>query len=207
MTETMAPVAARTRSSNRTPDEPYLDPIEDPSDPTLRQVFGMMRSNFGRVITPVKVHSARLPPAFLQWYTRAGELDRELQLPAETALLVRQQVARINVCEFCVDASRAATIMASMDQAKFDALDRYASSPLFSAAERALLDYVTELTREKKVQPATFAKLAEHYSEREICEVVYLVASEHVVNMTNLGLNVKSDLLCDLVKRRKSASG
>jgi hypothetical protein len=27
-----------------------------------------------------------------------------------------------------------------------------------------------------------------HYSERAICEIVWLVASEHVYNMTNLGM-------------------
>ena len=189
------------------PDTPFLAPIEDPTDPTLKQVFDRMRSNFGKVLTPATVHSARLPAAFLQFYQRTNELDQELTLPAETALLIRQQVARINVCEFCIDASRAATIMASMDQAKFDALDDYRRSPLFTDRERALLDYVTELTTQKKVRPTTFARLAEHFSEREICEVVYLVASEHLYNMTNIALNVRSDMICDAVKDRRSWSG
>ena len=60
----------------------------------------------------------------------------------------------------------------------------------------AALDYVTELTKEKKVNPQTFARLAQYYSERQICEIVYLVASEHVYNMTNIGLNIHSDMLC-----------
>lgn len=207
MTETRAHGSALVRKTLPDPDSPYLAPIQDPQDPALKQVFAMMRSNFGRVLTPATVHSARLPAAFLQFYQKTGELDRELSLPPETALLVRQQVARTNVCEFCIDASRAATIMASMDQAKFDALDDYRNSPLFSERERALLDYVTELTTQKKVRPATFAHLAEHFSEREICEVVYLVASEHLYNLTNLALNVRSDLICDAVKGRKNWSG
>jgi hypothetical protein len=41
------------------------------------------------------------------------------------------------------------------------------------------VDYVTELTKDKKVDPDTFARLSAHYSEREICEIVWLVASEH----------------------------
>ncbi len=36
-----------------------------------------------------------------------------------------------------------------MNQAKFDALNEYGTSPLFSDSERAALDYVTELTRDK----------------------------------------------------------
>jgi alkylhydroperoxidase family enzyme len=94
-------------------------------------------------------------------------------------------------------------IQSSMNEAKFDALDDYLSSPHFSAAERAALDYVTELTRDKKVDPDTFARLADYYSEREICEIAWLVATEHYYNMTNIGLNIHSDMLCDISKRRK----
>jgi hypothetical protein len=52
------------------------------------------------------------------------------------------------------------------------------------------------------VRPETFARLAKHYSERAICEIVWLVASEHVYNMTNLGLNIHSDMLCDISRKK-----
>jgi hypothetical protein len=51
-----------------------------------------------------------------------------------------------------------------MKQAKFDALDRYTTSPLFTDAERTALDYVTELTKDKKVNPDSFARVSRHYS-------------------------------------------
>jgi alkylhydroperoxidase family enzyme len=156
------------------------------------------------VVTPVKVVSARLPPAFARFSARIGRLDRRLSLPPETALLIREQVARINVCLFCIDIGRLATIKSSMNEAKFDALVEYRTSPLFLESERAALDYVTELTKEKKVAGETFARLARHYSEREICEIVWLVASEHFYNLTNIGMNIHSDMLCDI--RRKNAS-
>jgi alkylhydroperoxidase family enzyme len=90
-----------------------------------------------------------------------------------------------------------------MNEAKFDALEEYSRSPLFSDAERAALDYVTELTRDKQVNPDTFARLARHYSERAICEIVWLVASEHFYNMTNIGLNTYSDTLCDISRGKR----
>lgn len=93
-------------------------------------------------------------------------------------------------------------IQASMNQAKFDALDQYQTSNLFTEAERAALDYVSELTKDKKVNPDTFTRLARHFSERQICEIVWLVATEHVYNMTNIGLNIHSDLLCDLSRKK-----
>ena len=48
-----------------------------------------------------------------------------------------------------------------------------------------------------------FGKVSHHYSEREICEIVWLVASEHLYNMTNIGLNIHSDMLCDISRKRQ----
>jgi len=167
--------------------------------------YQFTRQQFGRVLTPVKVHSARLPAAFGMFYAKIGKLDKKLTLPRETVLLTREHVVQINICSFCMDIGRSFAIKEMMSEAKFDALDEYRTSALFTDAERAALDYVTELTKDKKVNPDTFARIARHYSEREICEIVWLVASEHLYNMTNIGLNIHSDVLCDLSKKRKAA--
>jgi alkylhydroperoxidase family enzyme len=102
-----------------------------------------------------------------------------------------------------MDIGRSFAIKATMNEAKFDALEQYLRSPLFTDAERAALAYATELTKEKKVSPDTFARLSRYFSEREICEIVWLVASEHLYNMTNIGLNIHSDMLCDISRKKK----
>ena len=180
----------------------FLSPIEKPQGLIMKLAYYFTRRQFGKVLTPLKVHSARLPPGFGLFYAKVGKLDKKLLLPRETVLLIREQVARTNVCLFCMDIGRAFTIKASMNEAKFDALEQYRTSTLFMDKERAALDYVTELTRDKKVSPDTFARMAGYYSEREICEIVWLVASEHLYNLTNIGLNIHSDMLCDISKKR-----
>jgi alkylhydroperoxidase family enzyme len=183
----------------------FLPPIEKAPGLMMKLAYYFTRRQFGKVLTPLKVHSARLPSAFGLFYSKVSQLDKKLLLPPETVLLIREQVARINVCLFCVDIGRSLTIKASMNEAKFDALEQYRTSPLFTDRERAALDYVTELTKEKKVDPDTFAHLSHYYSEREICEIVWLVASEHLYNITNIGLNIHSDMLCDLSKKRNTS--
>jgi alkylhydroperoxidase family enzyme len=180
----------------------FLKPIDRPEGLMMKLVYYFTRKQFGKVLTPLKVHSARLPLAFGMFYGKISKLDKKLTLPPETALLVREQVARLNICLFCMDIGRSFVIKASMNEAKFDAMKEYRTNPLFSEAERAALDYVTELTKEKKVNPETFERMARHFSEREICEIVWLVASEHVYNMTNLGLNIHSDMLCDITRKK-----
>ena len=180
----------------------FLPPIERPPGLMMKLAYYFTRRQFGKVLTPLKVHSARLPSAFGLFYSKVSQLDTKLLLPQETVLLIREQVARMNVCLFCMDIGRALTIKASMNQAKFDALEQYSTSPLFTEPERAALDYVTELTKDKMVSRDTFARLSRCYSEREICEIVWLVASEHLYNMTNIALNIHSDMLCDISRRK-----
>jgi len=184
----------------------FLSPIEKPKGLMMKLAYYFTRRQFGKVLTPLKVHSARLPSAFGLFYAKIGKLDKKLTLPPETVLLIREQVARINVCRFCMDIGRSFAIKASINEAKFDALDQYSISSLFTDAERAALDYVTQLTKNKKVHPDTFARLSRYYSEREICEIVWLIASEHLYNLTNIGLNIHSDMLCDITRENLRSS-
>jgi alkylhydroperoxidase family enzyme len=126
----------------------FLPPIEKPKGLMMKLVYAMTRRQFGKVLTPLKVFCARMPLTFGQFYGKISALDKKLHLPPETAMLIREQVARTNVCLFCVDIGRWFTIKVSMNEAKFNALDQYRSSYLFSDAERAALDYVTDLTKD-----------------------------------------------------------
>ena len=177
----------------------YLPPVERPHGLIMKMVFFFTRRQFGRVLTPIAVFSARLPASFGTFYGKVSKLDKKLQLSPQTSGVLRERVASINMCLFCMDAGRwYATKDSPENGARFDALDDYATSPLFTDAERAALDYATELTQDRRVRPGTFEQLKRHYSEREICEIVWLVASEHLYNMSNIGLNIGSDGLCDV---------
>jgi alkylhydroperoxidase family enzyme len=199
--------AARRDNEGRDADmDTYLAPIDKPSGLAMKLVYFFSRRQLGTVITPVRVFAARMPPAFGSFYGKLSRLDRKLRLPAQTALLIREQVASINMCMFCMDAARQYVMTREPgDLARLDALGEYQTSPLFTEAQRAALDYATELTRDKQIQQATFARLTRYYSEREICDIVWLVASEHLNNMTNIGLGIGSDGLCDLAAARRSS--
>ncbi|WP_080059349.1 carboxymuconolactone decarboxylase family protein [Spirosoma aerolatum] len=184
-------------------DTPFLPPIEKPKSLLWKLLYFFTRKRFGKVITPLKVMAVRLPIAFGSFSGKIAQLDKKLQLPAETVMLVRERVAQLNVCLFCIDIGRAYTIMASMNQAKFDALSDYMHSPLFSEKEKVLLDFVSRLTRDRQMDSELFHKLAQHYDERAICEIVWIVASEFYYNIGNIGLNIHSDMICDLAQKKQ----
>src|SRR5215470_14262236 len=107
----------------------FLAPIEKPQGLIKKLAYTFSKKQFGKVPTPVKVHSARMPAGFGLFYAKISQLDKKLTLPLETQLLIREQVARINVCEFCMDIGRAYTVQSRLNEAKFDALENYRTDP------------------------------------------------------------------------------
>ena len=190
--------APRTDTSLPEPGATYLAPVARPKGLMLRLAYALTRRQFGQVPGPLSVFSARMPTAFARFYMKVGTLDRKLSLPTETVVLVRERVASLNMCLFCMDAGRWAAInKAGVDAAKIDALADFPTSSFFGDSERAALAFATELTEDRRVSRNTFAELARHYSEREICDVVFVVASEHLYNITNIGLNIGSAGMCE----------
>jgi alkylhydroperoxidase family enzyme len=181
----------------------FLPRVGKPRNPMMKIVYAMDRRMTGKVTAPIAVFAARMPLAFGSFYGKLSRLDKKLKLPKATAVIIREHVATINMCLFCMDAARWFALKESPEnRARFDALPEYQTSPLFTDAERAALDYAAELTRNETVSPDTFARLGKFYSEREICEIVWLVASEHIYNVTNRGLGIGSEGLCELSPER-----
>jgi alkylhydroperoxidase family enzyme len=186
---------------------PYLAPVEKPQGPMLRLLYWLMRRQFGKTPSWLTVFGARMPLAFTNWGGKAYRLEKKLKLSHDTATLVRARVAGINLCTWCMDAERWFVMTKTPHLLpKLDAINDYRTSPMFSDKERAALNYATELTELRHVSPETFDTLSRHYSEREICEIVWLVASENLSNISNLGLGIGSDGLCEISGSSRSAS-
>jgi alkylhydroperoxidase family enzyme len=186
---------------------PYLAPIDRPKGVIMKLAYWFMRRQFGKVPGWLTVFSARMPLAYTTWMGKVYRLNNKLKLSPDTAALVRARVDGINTCTWCMDAGRWYAISkAPHTIPKLDAINEYQTSPLFSDEERAALDFATELTEHKHVSPGTFEALTRHYSEREICEIDWLVSTNHLFNINNLGLGIGSDGLCDISRRPQSAA-
>jgi hypothetical protein len=93
----------------------FLPPVEKPPGLMMKLAYYFTRKQFGKVLTPLKVHSARLPAAFGFFYARIGRLDKKLTLPPQTILLIRERVAQINICRFCMDIGRSFVLFRARD--------------------------------------------------------------------------------------------
>jgi hypothetical protein len=59
----------------------FLPPIEKPQGLIMKLAYYFTRRQFGKVITPLKVHSARLPSAFGLFYSKVANLDKKGCVP------------------------------------------------------------------------------------------------------------------------------
>jgi alkylhydroperoxidase family enzyme len=186
---------------------PYLDPVERPKGLMMKLLYFFLRRQFGKAPAWLTVFSARMPLAYTTWLGKVNSLNKKLTISQDTMTLIRARVDGMNMCTWCMDAGRwSAMKNAPHTLPKLDVITEYRTSPLFSEAERAALDFATELTEDKHVSQGTFDTLKRYYSEREICEIDWIVATNHLFNISNHGLNIGSDGLCEIRRAPQNAS-
>src|SRR6266404_6555508 len=91
---------------------------------------------------------------------------------------------------------------------KILALAGYATSPLFSEAERVALEYADAMTiTGREVSDELFARLREHYDENQIVELTATIAWENCSSKFNRALRIPSQNLWERVRQKRAARG
>lgn len=163
----------------------------------VRLILALQRRKYGAELAPARLWG-RMPRTFL-WLTLLYRSIDRASSPIEPALraLVQVRISQINGCAFCVDANSAAALERHALPQKLPALETFASSPLFSARERAALAYAEAATDPAKgVDDACFARLRAHFDEQAIVELTALVAYQNLSSKFNSALAVPSQGFC-----------
>jgi alkylhydroperoxidase family enzyme len=76
---------------------------------------------------------------------------------------------------------------------KIDALGHYATSPLFTEAERVALEYADAITDTRRdVDDELFARLQRHYDDDTIAELTMIIAWENASSRFNRAFRIPS---------------
>jgi len=170
-----------------------LEPIENPGSLMLKMGYQMMKHQFGKVPTPLKIIYARSPCLMAVALRIDKTANKRLSFGAEFRLLIQVFGSMINGCSFCHDYRQTQAIKSNLGSEKFDALSDYKSSELFNERERAALAYVEDVLDHKHVTEETFSVLKNQFTEREIVELTWLVAAENYYNTLMIPLGIVSD--------------
>ncbi len=165
----------------------------------LKPFFWSQKRRYGEVLLPGLLWG-RVPRLFMTVAMLYGALDarRSLLDPVLRSLLT-VRVSQLNWCSFCVDINSATLARRSGSMAKVEALAEWRTSSLFTAPERAALDYTEAMTiTGQRVSDTLMMELRRHYSDDALIELTALVAFQNLSSKFNSALDVPPQGFCRL---------
>ncbi len=135
-------------------------------------------------------HQARLPyfklapKAFQAMYALSNAIRKEL-LGVRLTEIVFLRVSQINGCAYCMDMHWRDLVQQGMDPRHINAVAGWREASWFTERERAALRWAEIVSNIPQRDPSDeeFAALREHFSDEEIAELAFAVAT---INSWNL---------------------
>lgn len=166
---------------------PHVDPVDPGSLPDqLKGMLEMARGSMGFLPNSLTTmaHWPELPQVFgplAMTILRTGQLDPGLKQ------MIAAVVSSAAGCRYCqAHTTHGAVHAGGVDAAKIAEVWSYQESDLFSEAERAALDLAFAAGQVPNAAEAGhFDRLKRHYSDREIVEVVAVIALFGFLNRWN----------------------
>jgi AhpD family alkylhydroperoxidase len=141
------------------------------------------------------MHAERLLPAEIApdgyQALRAVEIYlAKCGLPKRLIELVKFRASQMNGCAYCLDVHSKDARKAGETEQRLYLLDAWRESPHYTPAERAALAWTEALTRvaETRAPDADYAALREHFSDKEIVDLTYLIGMINVWNRLAIGM-------------------
>jgi AhpD family alkylhydroperoxidase len=106
--------------------------------------------------------------------------------------LVRLRASQINGCAFCIHMHVKDAIKNGESDMRIHLLDGWRDSPLFSARERAALNWTEVLTRiaETHAPHDDYLLMQGHFDDKEIAHLTLLIGAINLWNRVQIGLRV-----------------
>ena len=149
--------------------------------PLTRLMYRFAKRKFGEVPEPfaVAAHHPRLLMAngVHEMLLQAGSK----KLPASVRELAVFWTARTVGCSWCVDFGSMLQRLDGLDVDRLKHIDQYATSPLFSADERAAIAYADAMTTDPHtVTDEQVADLSQRFGDDGVIELTYQIGVENM---------------------------
>ncbi len=164
----------------------HLDPLPPETHPELAADFAIFENILGFV--PNSLLTMQRRPAMVKAF---GVLTQAVMDPAGAVdlgfmRLVAHFASRAAGCQYCEAHSLVAAGIHGVSQEKLDAVWEYASSPLYSDAERAALDFALAAGAvPNAVDAELMERLKRHWSEAQIVQILGAVCLYGFLNRWN----------------------
>jgi AhpD family alkylhydroperoxidase len=145
-----------------------------------------------RMLEPMNAYA--LLPRLLFGYGALEDATHKLHhVPVRIKGLAELKAATLTNCEYCIDIGSQITRRWGLSDEELLALPSYRKSDLFSDVEKLAMDYAVGMSRTPvDVPDELFAKLREHFDERQLVELTNVIALENMRGRFNLALGIGS---------------
>jgi uncharacterized peroxidase-related enzyme len=165
---------------------PRLQPLPVAHTPELKGHFDFFLTTLG--FTPNSVLTMQRKPKLVKGFAElnAAVMDPAGEVDVGLRRLIGHVVSRVAGCQYC----QAHTLLGAHNKGvaddKLAAVWNYATSPLYSARERAALDFAVAASQQPNaVTDEVWAELRAHWSETEVVEILAVVAMFAFLNRWN----------------------
>ena len=160
---------------------PRVPYIEEQDHPELAPLIARIKAERGRLLDLYKVllHSPAVMEGWLGFFTAIRQKTKLGGRYRELAIL---RVAILNGADYEYQAPLPFALKEGSTAEQIAALKAWPLSPLFDAAERAVLAYTDAMTREIQVADALFAEVQKHFDAQELVELTATVAGYNLVS-------------------------
>jgi len=164
----------------------HLDPLPAESSPDLQEDFAIFERILGFV--PNSLLTMQRMPGMVKGF---GELTKAVMDPQGSVdlgfmRLIAHFASRAAGCQYCEAHSLVAARIHGIDQDKLEAIWVYQTSPLYSDAERAALDFALAAgSVPNSVDDDLMARMKEHWSEEQIVQILGAVCLYGFLNRWN----------------------
>jgi len=165
---------------------------KDQAPPEVKELFQQIEDNGARVMNVFKAvaNSSHV----VRNFTRMGNsLVGRTALSPKLRELTIMRVAKLCGCEYEWAQHTAVALESGVNQNQLDAIGSWKESNAFTEGERAVLQYVDEVTQSIKVTDKTFEALRQHISERVIVELTLAIAWWGMIARVVVPLEVEID--------------
>jgi len=155
--------------------------IEEQDHPELAPLIARIRAERGKLLDLYKVllHSPAVMEGWLSFFTAIRQKTKLAGRYRELAIL---RVAILNAADYEYQAHLPFALKEDTTREQIDALEAWQVSPLFDAAERAVLAYTDSMTREIRVSDALFAEVERHFDAQDLVELTATIAGYNLVS-------------------------
>jgi uncharacterized peroxidase-related enzyme len=163
-----------------------MKPLPAETTPELRDDFEIFEKILGFV--PNSLLTMQRRPGMVKGFGELtkGVMDPEGGVDLGLMRLIAHFSSRAAGCQYCEAHSLVAAKIHDVSQEKLDAIWEYQSSPLYSEAERAALDFAMAAgSVPNAVDAGLFARLKEHFSEDQIVQILGAVCLYGFLNRWN----------------------